>query len=79
MPDNNAQSATSGWSFSLAQKIRLGFAVGIAIYLTAWGFAALSLLHWRRDADQLFRANQTLTQMERLSSKLCRPCPRGSI
>jgi signal transduction histidine kinase len=70
MPAKDAQRGTPGWSFSLAQKIRLGFAVGIAIYLTAWGFAALSLVHWRRDADQLFRANQTLTQMERLSSRL---------
>ncbi|MGD0133535.1 MAG: CHASE3 domain-containing protein, partial [Bryobacteraceae bacterium] len=70
MSAKDAQRGTPGWSFSLAQKIRLGFAVGIVIYLTAWGFAALSLVHWRRDADQLFRADQTLTQMERLSSRL---------
>jgi signal transduction histidine kinase len=61
---------TPVWSLTLAQKIRLGFGVGIALYLTAWGFAAWSLVHWGRDADLVFRANQTLTRMERVSSSI---------
>ena len=61
---------TAAWSLTLAQKIRLGFGVGIALYLTAWGFAAWSLVQWGRDADLVFHANQTLTRMERVSSSI---------
>jgi CHASE3 domain sensor protein len=44
--------------------------VGIGLYLTVWTFASWSLLQWGRDADEVSRANQTLTQIERLLSSL---------
>lgn len=57
-------------SLTLPQKIQIGFAIGIALYLTVWGFATWSLLRWGREAGQVVNANQMLTGIERLLSSL---------
>jgi len=70
MPTKTPPRRRPFWSLTLPQKIQFGFAVGIALYLTVWGFASWSLLRWGRDAGQVLHANQTLTEIERLLSSL---------
>jgi signal transduction histidine kinase len=55
---------------ALPQKIRLGFSVGIALYVLVWGFAAWSLVLWGRDINSVVGANQALTEIERLLSSV---------
>lgn len=55
---------------TLPQKIRIGFFVGIALYVGVWGFAAWSLVLWGRDIEWVVRANQALNQIERMLSSV---------
>jgi signal transduction histidine kinase len=56
--------------FTLPQKIRIGFAAGIALYIVVWGFATWSLVLWGHDIDWVVRANQALPQIERVLSSV---------
>jgi signal transduction histidine kinase len=57
-------------SLTLPQKIQIGFFFGIALYIGVWSFAAWSLVRWGRDIDWVMRANQSLTQVERVLSSV---------
>ncbi len=55
---------------ALPQKIRLGFSVGVALYVLVWGFATWSLVLWGREINSVVGANQALTQIERVLSSV---------
>ena len=55
---------------ALPQKMRIGFSIGIALYVAVWGFATWSLVLWGRDIDSVVGANQALTQIERVLSSV---------
>jgi signal transduction histidine kinase len=57
-------------SLALPQKIRIGFSIGIALYVVVWGFATWSLMVWGRDINSVVGANQALTQIERVLSSV---------
>src|SRR5215470_4842576 len=58
----------AGWNLTLAQKVRLGLLVASALYVVVWGFAVWSLIRWGRDIEWVVRANQSMTQLERVLS-----------
>jgi signal transduction histidine kinase len=58
------------FALALTQKIRISFTVGIALYVAVWGFASWSLVLWGRDINSVVRANQALTQIERVLSSV---------
>jgi len=55
---------------TLPQKIRIGFSIGIGLYVVVWGFATWSLVLWGQDIDWVVRANQALTKIERVLSSV---------
>ncbi len=57
-------------ALALPQKIRIGFSIGIALYVAVWGFATWSLVLWGRDINSMVGANQALTQIERVLSSV---------
>ena len=57
-------------TLALPQKIRIGFSIGIALYVVVWGFATWSLVLWGRDINSVAGANQALTQIEHVLSSL---------
>ena len=57
-------------ALALPQKIRIGFSIGIALYVVVWGFATWSLMVWGRDINSVVGANQALTQIERVLSSV---------
>jgi signal transduction histidine kinase len=63
-----APAGTTRLGLSLPQKIRIGFFVGLALYISVWGFAAWSLVLWEREIDWVVHANQSLAQIERMLS-----------
>jgi signal transduction histidine kinase len=57
-------------ALALPQKIRIGFSIGIALYVVVWGFATWSLVLWGRDINSVVGSNQALTQIERVLSSV---------
>lgn len=55
---------------TLPQKIRIGFSIGIALYVVVWGVATWSLVLWGRDINSVLEANQVLTKIERVLSSV---------
>jgi len=70
MPANPQPARKARLELALPQKIRIGFYIGIALYMAVWGFATWSLVLWGRDINSVVTANQALTQIERVLSSV---------
>jgi signal transduction histidine kinase len=68
MPAKPQSAKKARLALALPQKIRIGFSIGIALYVVVWGFATWSLVQWGRDINSVVGANQALTQIERVLS-----------
>jgi signal transduction histidine kinase len=70
MPAKRRPAGKTRLALPLPQKMRIGFSIGIALYVVVWGFATWSLLLWERDNSLVAGANQALTRIERVLSSV---------